>query len=190
MLPSAALLALGAGTVLAQPGYPAMINYGGYGGRGGPARGIDFDWDTITGEGSGDMYAGYGRGGMGGRGQGDGDKPLTFKSELGKAIQKLRFDRTPASVLAARVKLAEQDRKALTSPVGPPTPEEIEDGAATPGGAGGMAGMGNDGMPGDGESFDMSDGDMDPAAMAERVQAMMAARMAAMGGPLGSVRRD
>ena len=182
-MPCAAVLILAAGTVIAQSGFANIMSYaGGFGGRAGPARGMDFDWDAVTGEGSADMFAGYGRGGMGGRGQSDGDKPLVFKSDLGKAVQKMRFDRTTSSVLAARVKLAEQDRKALISPAGPPAPEE-DDTPATPAGPGGMN-LGGDGVgiSFDGEMIDQGLGEIDISAMAARAEAMMAAMGASSAG--------
>ncbi|CAN5846370.1 hypothetical protein BH11PLA1_BH11PLA1_14370 [soil metagenome] len=41
-----------------------------------------------------------------------GEKPLVFKTDLGKKIQRLQFQRSPQSILAARVRLAAMDREA------------------------------------------------------------------------------
>lgn len=153
---------------------PAMMYPGGQPmgtrGMGGPRPGSpDFDWDNI--EGGGDDDSG------GFRGRGRINAPVAMRTELGKAIQRLQFNRDPSGVLTARTSLARKLRS--DSFVGPPTPD-------APGGDGaaptdnlppGMAEMLR-GMPP--EMMDQ----IDPAELSRMAAAMSAAgSMQVPGGP-------
>ena len=120
----------------------------------------DFDWEAIDDAGEGGMDGNMG-GRMGGRRSNEDGGPIIFKTDLGKEIQNLQLQRTPASVLAARTKLAQKWRTFLTLE-GPPAPP-------ADGGKGGSDGMDSEAiigmtgmMGGDGES---DPADMDPTMM-------------------------
>ena len=136
----------------------------------------DFDWDAIDDVG-GDGMEGEMGGRMGNRRSAEDGGPLVFKTDLGKEIQKLQFQRTPASVLAARTKIAQQWRTFLTLE-GPPAPP-ADGGKVGSDGMDAEAMMGMAGMMG-------GDSEPDPSGMDPAMMMKMMAAAAASGAASGA----